>query len=260
MHNDIVKVKRIRFAQIALIFLIDACYLLLTVVLSRFERKRIRREKLVLGVADGIDNGFNRQKLFVNVQSFHGGNHCLFGVVGIVNGKTGAISHTLAMLAQNAHANGVKGACPNVGGGVFLFGEHTCQTLFDFVCCLVGKGNGKHTVGLTRIVGKLRQDMLANCLGLQQHGALKLGYACFVCSVGDVVAKIGIAVTNDKGNAAHKNRCFATACARENEERIVYGEYRFALTFIQFLKCFVKQSALDRKVTLFNQGLHEDPF
>ena len=260
LHNDVVKVKRIGLAQIALVFLINARDLLLAVILSCFEQESIGREELILCVADGIDNGFDRQQLFVNVEPLHGGKHRFFGVVGVIDGKAGAVAHALAVLAQNAHADGVEGACPNVGGGVLLFGEHPRQSLLDLVCRLVGKGDGKHAIGLTGIVGKLRQNVLTNCLGLQHHCALQLGNARFIRSVRDVVAEIGIAVADDKSDTAHKHSGLAAARTCKDEERIVYGEHRLALTFIQFTKCFVKQSALDRKIALFDKGLHEVPF
>ena len=234
--------------------------MLLPVVLTGLKRERIGREELVLCVADGIDDGFYGEKLFVNVESLHCRKHCLFGVVGIINGKAGAVAHSLAVLAQNAHADGVKGACPNIGCGMFFFGEHTREAFFDFVCCFVGKGNGKHAVGLARIVGKLRQDMLANSFGLQHHCAFKFSNASLVRSIGDVVAEIGVAIANDKSDSAHKHGGFATAGTRKNEQGIVDGEHRLTLTFIQFSKGFVKQSALDCEIALFNRGLHKDPF
>ena len=160
------------------------------------------------------------------------------------------------MLTENADAHRMEGACPDVGGGGRVLGEHLGQTLLDLVCRLVGKGDGQNPIGRAGVVGKFGQNAVFN-LGIgKSYSRLQFLHPCFVGAVGNVRAEVGVTVANEKGDAAHQHGGFSASRACQHQQGIVDGEHRLPLLFVESGIDLIKQGALGGKIAFFN-GLHE---
>ena len=259
LHNDIVKIQRVGFTQEELVLLIDAGDLLLTEVHSRLHSKIVGGHELVLGAADGVHHALDGEHFFVDLAALHGGKDGFFGVVGVVDGDSRPISQSLAVLSQDAHTNRVEGACNDVRGHRLIIGEHLIQTLLHLVCRLVGKGNGKNAVGLAGVAGKGWENMLLDLGGRQRKGVFQLAHASIVHVPREIFGKIGVAVADDKGDAAHQDRGLSASRAGKHQKGIVYGEHRLSLALVERGIDFIKQSALGSVIAFFNSR-HKESF
>ena len=259
LHDQIVKIHGVGLAQELLVGLVHARDLLGPKIASRLHREGVGREELVLCAADGVDHALDGEQLFVDVTAPHGGKNCLFGVVGIVDGKALAVAHQLAVAAQNTHAKRVEGARDDVGGRLGTVGEHLLQSLADLACRLVGKGDGKHAVGLARPFGKGGEPELLDLLGGQLFGLFQREKRILAKARGHAVAEIGVAVADDKGDAANEHGGLSASRARKHEQGVVHGVDGLPLPLVEEGVDLIKQGALGAQIS-FLQGLHETSF
>ena len=259
LHDQIVKIHGVGLAQELLVGLVHARDLLGPKIAACLHRESVGREELVLGAADGVDHALDGEQLFVDVTALHGGKDRLFGIVGIVDGKALAVAHPLAVTAQNAYAERVEGARDDVGGRLGTVGEHLLQSLADLACRLVGKGDGKHAVGLARPFGKGGEPKLLDLLGRQPFGRLQRKERLLGKSRGHAIAEVGVAVANDKGDAANEHGGLSASRARKHEQGVIHGVNGLPLPLVEEGVDLIKQGALCAQIS-FLQGLHETSF
>ena len=233
LHDDVVKIQRVGFAQDLLIRLVHARGLLQAVVVPHLHGIGIGGHQLVLGAADLVHHRLNGQQLFVDVTALHGKQNRFLRVVGVVDRKTRAVAALIAMLAQDPHANRVERTRPDLRGGCGVLGEHFGKTLLDLVCRLVGKGDRQNTVWLTGVVGELGQNPKFNIGRRKRQRVFQVPHTPFVHAVRDVIAEIGVSVADDKRDAAHQHGGFSAPRARKHQQRMIDREYRLALTLVK---------------------------
>ena len=66
------------------------------------------------------------------------------------------------------------------------------------------------------------------------------------------IAEIRIAIADDKGDAAHKHGGLAASRTRQNQEGMIDGKDRLALTLVERGIGFFKELALDGEIALFD--------
>ena len=163
--EQVIEVHRIGAREAALELCIDARGLLVGGAVG-LQGHLLGRDEGVLCVADDGADGVERVLLWVDVEVSHDVAHQAAGVVVIVDGEVGAVAQKLRILAQDAHAHGMKRANPHATRAGHQLGKalaHLCRGL-------VGEGDGQDLPGAHALV--------ANHVGntIRQHA--RLARAC----------------------------------------------------------------------------------
>ena len=234
IHNDIIKIHGIGFFQLPGIFPINFRNGSVIVAVRIFGCKHARGLQIILGTSNDCRHTSCIKNLIIQPLVLNNCSQHTFLIIRIINGKGTVISQCFAFPTQNTNTDRMKGRCPDIPGE--FFSQCVLQPLLNFLCSLVGKGNGKN---------------LPRPCGL--HTAQHLGtHAVFLCWMAQVITQkqkiflcgilrcvfIGISFSEPQqiDNAVDEDRCFAAACTSEYQQRTLGMKDCFTLAVIQAFK------------------------
>ena len=231
LHDEIVKIHRPRGLQAILIGAVDTGDLLHTEILHAvFLLKGIGIKQIFLGAAHRAHHRFYGKGFFVDVQGLHRLSHGVFGIGGIVDGKASVVAETVAVGTEYPCADRMEGPRPDRICRPVL-GNHRPQAVFDLVCRLIGKGDGKHLprrAGRGGKFGENRRDFL----GGKGRRPFQLRHASLGHTVGHVGTVIGVAVLHKKRHSLHQHGGLSASRPRKDQKRALGGKDGFPLFFI----------------------------
>ena len=231
LHNDVVVIKRVTSSHLLLIAAVYPCYLAQAVIPRVFKLVHLGSDKTLLGFAYLRDNRLNRQSLIVYPQLLHNRGDRLLCIVGVIDGKSGSITYTIAVFAEYSHTYRVKCARPHRGSYTLIV-ERRHKSALYLTRRLVGKGYGEH---LPRCAGR------GNKFGqyLLYLGACELCRRLKPCGGvlgnprGYSVTKIRISVFYNKRDPLDEHGSLSASRPREDEQRSVCCKDRFPLHIVK---------------------------
>ena len=248
LHDDIVEIQRVGFAQDLLIGGIDPRDLPHAEIRARLGFEVLGGQEAILRAADRVCNRLDRQELFVDSAPFERLGVCLFAVIGVINGKSRVIARRFGVAAQDAHADRVERSRHDLGAPCGVVGEHGVNAAFDLLCRLIGKGNRQNGIGWAGIFGKRveHRAQLLLCAGfrrLREVVDLLVGQP-----VGDGIREIRVPVADDKRDAADEHGGLSAPRARKDKQGVIDGIDRFPLAVVEVVVNRVKQGAFGGKI------------
>ena len=255
-HNDVVEVQCIGCLQALLVKLINLRHDFLTIISARFAQQVLCGHHLVLSGADGGKDSFRSHRLFLDIQLLERILDDTNRVIGIIHRKAPVVPQILNLSAQDSHARRMEGGGLNIQ---CLFAEHRFQTLLEFSCRFVGKGNGKdipwsyRTVcndsgqtlpGDVTVIQLIIQICLQKCQILFSHPGR------------DIVAVIGVAILHHICDAVDNNGCFSAACTCQNEDRTLCLKNSLPLLIVHFGKALFQNCPAELYELIFECLCH----
>ena len=249
LHNDIVKVKRVRILQMSLISLVDLGDLLLAKILdAKFKLVVLGSEQTVLCSADLGYYRLDGKCLLVDIEIFHHRADSTLRVVRIVYRKSLRVAESVAVTAEYAHTYRVERARPYALCALLVIHRRR-KSAFYLVCRFVGKGYSQHLPRRARSGDKLGKYLL-DSLYRRTCRPFELLDLLLGKVMRNILAVIRVAVLNEKYYSFYKHRGLAASRARKHKQRAVCGEHRFSLRSVQLRIVNIKQFALCAKIAL----------
>ena len=152
----------------------------------------VRRQQLVLGLADGPLDGLRCEANIVDVRGFQGRFDHADPIGLIVNGEVAFQADPIGVGAQQADAEAVEGAEPDA-----LAGHESLDALAHFLGRLVGEGDGQDLIRpdplLDEVSDAPRDDARLAAAGPGQDEqrtiGVQHGFALGWCQIGQVVVR-----------------------------------------------------------------------
>ena len=192
-------------------------------------------------MTDGGHDRLGGKLLFVDIQALHDPCDGFFGIIGVIDSKSGGKTDKPAMGAQDPHTDSVESPAPDILGQS-LVTQLSDQTVLDLPCRLIGKGDGQDTVGGAGRVDELGQDLL-DLPHRQADGLLKIAHVCFGKFIGEILVVVRVAVANEESNATDEDGGFTAACAGKHQKRSLGCENSFSLHFVEGGIDLIKQGS-----------------
>lgn len=141
IENQVVEVQRGELFELFLIRVVNLADVLFPhVVRAQLSQIARGQDMIFLCAGDGGEDAFDRQCVGVDIRFLHDLCDKALGVVRIIDGKGVVVADVMDILAQNAHADRMEGAGPDVlGGGA----EHRLEALLELARSLVGEGDAE---------------------------------------------------------------------------------------------------------------------
>ena len=159
VEDQVVKVHRVRGFQAVLVHPVCFRDPLEAEIIPSPTREFLRVYQRILCAPDFTQNRFDRQFLFVDLQSFQAVLHHPAGIVGIVNGEVRSISQSVRIAAQHARAGGMERRGPHLTA---VFAEHGNQAVFQFARRFVREGDGHDPVRVAPFLNQIRNTVDQN--------------------------------------------------------------------------------------------------
>ena len=185
-----------------------------------------RRQQALLGVADRRQDLLVGHDLVVDVQEPLAFFHDPLRVIGIIDGEVVRITEPVPVAAQDAGADGMEGARPDVEG---FIAQERAQTVFQLVRGLVGESDGKDLPGLCRVHGKQVLHVEGQFLDLAVEVVLHELHVRLRDLSAEVVRLVCLAVFDDVGDAVDEDRGLPRPGAGQDQQRAFGRRDRFQL-------------------------------
>ena len=231
-QDDVVKVQGVGVPQL---FRVKGIYfrdpdLPPVVVLLPIGAEVLRQQHLVLCPGNDRHDLPNGEGLFVQLQFLQAVLHHPLAVVGVVDGKVPGVPDLLDVPPQDADAGGVEGGRPHVTG---LLPQHALQPLLQLVGGLVGKGDGQHLPGASRL--HRAQVLHQRALLRRGLGGIRLQKRHLILGDGDgdLVGVAAPAIAQQVGHPVDQHRGLAAARARQQQKRPLGGHGALLLHVVQ---------------------------
>ena len=220
VEDQIIKIHRARRLQAACVGCVNFGDKLRLGVGKRLTGDLLGRHKLILEGGDLRNGRLDWQELIVDHQILVDLlDHTLL-VIGIIDRKAFGKADAFGIAAQHPHAGGVE------GGGVDIAAEgipqHGAQTLLQFPCCLVRKGDGQYIPRPGRAHGQI--GGLPGKVAAVGHSGAQVVKVSLGHRAGQLAAAVGRAEADDVGDAVDQHGGLAGACTCQNQQRAFGGK------------------------------------